>query len=175
MSSNLLPPATTEIEGNLAETTEITREMFVPLRDLLDSQRCPADLLPWLAWVMSVDRWEPEWEEKTKRKVIADSFSAHKQKGTIAALRQVVEPFGYLIKVTEWWQESGQPGTFRLEIGASENGIDAKTYSEMERLIADAKPVSRHLVGLNIILEAPGEMFTGGVSYIGDTVTIYAE
>ncbi|EAS0616318.1 phage tail protein I, partial [Salmonella enterica] len=33
----------------------------------------------------------------------------------------------------------------------------------------------RHLVGLNIILEAPGEMFTGGVSYIGDTITIYAE
>ncbi|EAV4966940.1 phage tail protein I, partial [Salmonella enterica] len=49
------------------------------------------------------------------------------------------------------------------------------TYYEMERLIADARPVSRHLVGLNIILEAPGEMFTGGVSYTGDIITSYAE
>ncbi|EDQ2307659.1 phage tail protein I, partial [Salmonella enterica subsp. enterica serovar Luciana] len=62
-----------------------------------------------------------------------------------------------------------------LEIGASEDGIDADTYYEMERLIADARPVSRHLVGLNIILEAPGEMFTGGVSYTGDIITSYAE
>ncbi|EAV4917114.1 phage tail protein I, partial [Salmonella enterica] len=93
----------------------------------------------------------------------------------IRALRNVVEPFGYLIRVVEWWQENGTPGTFRLEIGASEDGIDADTYYEMERLIADARPVSRHLVGLNIILEAPGEMFTGGVSYTGDIITSYAE
>ncbi|AGR58528.1 Phage tail fiber [Salmonella bongori N268-08] len=99
----------------------------------------------------------------------------HQKKGTIRALRNVVEPFGYLIRVVEWWQENGTPGTFRLEIGASEDGIDADTYYEMERLIADARPVSRHLVGLNIILEATGEMFTGGASYTGDIITSYAE
>ncbi|HGG5279756.1 TPA: phage tail protein I [Salmonella enterica subsp. enterica serovar Senftenberg] len=175
MSKNLLPPSTTTTENNIAQTTEILGEMPVPLRKLIDSERCPESLLPWLAWAMSVDRWDSDWPEETKRQVIADSCRIHKLKGTIAALRQTVEPFGCLIRVIEWWQENGTPGTFRLEIGASEDGIDADTYYEMERLIADARPVSRHLVGLNIILEAPGEMFTGGVSYTGDIITSYAE
>ncbi|EDM0699739.1 phage tail protein I, partial [Salmonella enterica subsp. enterica serovar Newport] len=132
-------------------------------------------LLPYLAWALSVDRWDKNWPEETKRKTIKASWEIHQKKGTIRALRNVVEPFGYLIRVVEWWQENGTPGTFRLEIGASEDGIDADTYYEMERLIADARPVSRHLVGLNIILEAPGEMFTGGASYTGDIITSYAE
>lgn len=42
-------------------------------------------------------------------------------------------------------------GTFRLDIGVLESGITEEMYLEMERLIADAKPASRHLIGLNII------------------------
>ena len=42
----------------------------------------------------------------------------HRHKGTIGALKRVVEPLGYIIKVTEWWQTDDPPGTFRLdEIG----------------------------------------------------------
>ncbi|GHL58505.1 hypothetical protein ECZU31_17800 [Escherichia coli] len=62
----------------------------------------------------------------------------------------MVEPLGYLINVTEWWENSDPPGTFRLDIGVLESGITEAMYQEMERLIADAKPASRHLIGLNI-------------------------
>ncbi|EBU6739410.1 phage tail protein I [Salmonella enterica subsp. enterica serovar Adelaide] len=175
MSKDLLPTGSTQLERAASEATVIIGGIRVPLRTLWNPQQCPLPLLPYLAWTFSVDRWDDNWPEETKRQVIADSYRIHKLKGTIAALRHTVEPFGYLIRVIEWWQENGTPGTFRLEIGASEDGIDADTYYEMERLIADARPVSRHLVGLNIILEAPGEMFTGGVSYTGDTITVYAE
>ncbi|MED0554977.1 phage tail protein I, partial [Escherichia coli] len=48
-------------------------------------------------------------------------------------------------------------------------------YTEMERLIADARPVSRHLVGLNIMQDIQGYLYTGGVMYDGDVITIYPQ
>ncbi|EOP2819442.1 TPA: phage tail protein I, partial [Escherichia coli] len=134
---------------------------------------CPANLLPWLAWAFSVDRWDEKWPEATKRAVIRDAYFIHCHKGTIGAIRRVVEPLGYLINVTEWWENSDPPGTFRLDIGVLESGITEAMYQEMERLIADAKPASRHLIGLNITRDIPGYLFAGCVAYDGDVITVY--
>lgn len=86
------------------------------------------------------------------------AFYIHRHKGTIGAVRRVVEPLGYLINVIEWFHTDGAdpPGTFRLDIGVLETGITEEMYQEMERLIADAKPLSRHLIGLNILQDIPG-------------------
>lgn len=105
--------------------------------------------------------------------IIRDAYFIHCHKGTIGAIRRVVEPLGYLINVTEWWENSDPPGTFRLDIGVLENGITEAMYQEMERLIADAKPASRHLIGLNITRDIPGYLFAGGVAYDGDVITVY--
>lgn len=51
--------------------------------------------------------------------------------------------------------------------------ITEEMYLEMERLIADAKPASRHLIGLNITQDIPGYLFAGGVAYDGDVITVY--
>lgn len=104
---------------------------------------------------------------------IRDAYFIHCHKGTIGAIRRVVEPLGYLINVTEWWENSDPPGTFRLDIGVLESGITEAMYQEMERLIADAKPASRHLIGLNITRDIPGYLFAGGVAYDGDVITVY--
>ncbi|MCV5639247.1 phage tail protein I, partial [Escherichia coli] len=90
---------------------------------LWNPDTCPANLLPWLAWSFSVDRWDDKWPEATKRAVIRDAYFIHCHKGTIGAIRRVVEPLGYLINVTEWWENSDPPGTFRLDIGVLESGI----------------------------------------------------
>ncbi|MCX9004926.1 phage tail protein I, partial [Citrobacter portucalensis] len=89
--------------------------------------------------------------------------------------RRVVEPLGYVINVTEWWENDDPAGTFRLDIGVLESGITEEMYLEMERLIADAKPASRHLIGLNIIQDIAGYMYTGGVAYDGDIITVYPD
>ena len=36
-------------------------------------------------------------------------------------------------------------------------GITEETYKELERLISDAKPCSRHLLGMSINLQVSGE------------------
>ncbi|SUW63505.1 Bacteriophage P2-related tail formation protein [Buttiauxella agrestis] len=172
-SVRLLPVGSSPLELAAAKAcAELTR-VPVPLRQLWNPETCPAPLLPYLAWALSVDRWDETWPVDIKRGVIKAAKYLHKHKGTIGAIRRVVEPLGYLINVTEWWQTNDAPGTFRLDIGVLESGITEEMYYEMERLIADAKAASRHLTGLNIIQDIPGNLYTGGVSYDGDIITVY--
>lgn len=171
--NSLLPKGSSALERRLAEACGDISTVPVPLRELWNPDTCPEHLLPWLAWSFSVDRWDEAWSEAVKRQVVRDAYFIHRQKGTIAAVRRVVEPFGFLIRVIEWWQSGETPGTFRLDIGVQDQGITEETYQELERLIAGAKPVSRHLVGLSINLQTTGSVITGAASYQGDELTVY--
>ncbi|KII36325.1 phage tail protein I [Pseudomonas fluorescens] len=175
MSKSLLPSGSTPLERAATEAMAEAVALKVPLRDLWSPDRCPLSLLPYLAWALSVDRWDQNWSEKTKRAVIKASFFVHKRKGTINAIRRAVEPLGYLIELIEWWQTApmGTPGTFALKLGVLETGITEEMYLEVERLIDDAKPVSRHLIGLAISLETQGNLNVGVSLYDGDVIDIY--
>ncbi|MFE8048646.1 phage tail protein I [Brenneria goodwinii] len=169
----LLPSGSSVLEVAAATAcAEITRTPL-PLRQLWNPDTCPAHLLPYLAWAFSVDRWDEAWPDSLKRQVIRDAFFIHRHKGTIGALRRVVEPFGYLIRIVEWWQNGDAPGTFRLDIGVQDSGITEETFYELERLIADAKPASRHLLGLNINLDTQGAAYVSTATYSGDDLTVY--
>jgi len=173
MSSALLPANSTELERYWAEATQ--RSTPVPIAELWRPQSCPANLLPYLAWARSVDRWDPAWSDAAKRGVIASAFYVHQHKGTIGALRRVVEPLGYLIEVMEWWElvPAGPAGTFSLKVGVLDTGITDAMYQELERLIDDAKPLSRHLIGLAISLEARGDCPIHVAAYEGDEMVVY--
>jgi len=173
MSDRLLPVGSSQLEVAAAEACARLQQLPVPLRTLWNPQTCPLPLLPYLAWAWSVDRWDQEWTEETRRAVVAASQFIHRRKGTISAIRRVVEPLGYVINVHEWWQTSEPPGTFRLDIGVLESGIDEAMFNEMERLIGDAKPVSRHLTGLTITQDIQGVVWLGPVQYDAETVTIF--
>ena len=170
-NKTLLPPTATKLEKNLSQA--IACEPPIPLRSLWDPQTCPYELLPYLAWQYSVDRWDEEWSEQIKRKVIAEAFEIHKLKGTKEAIRRAVEPFGFLIKISEWWQNNQTPGSFTLEIGVSDTGITEEYYNELSRIIDDVKPVSRQLSNLAIQLVSKGSLTIGVSGYDGNTLAIY--
>lgn len=174
MNNTLLPPSSTPLERAAAESLAEIERVPVLLRELWDPTTCPASLLPYLAWAFSVDRWDPNWSEATQRGVVAGSFYVHKSKGTISALRRVVEPLGYLLDVNEWWETNpiGTPGTFTLRIGVLNTGITDAMYQELERLIDDVKPVSRHITGLDLAGESAGQIFVGMVTYDGDVTAV---
>ncbi|OSM94642.1 phage tail protein I [Lonsdalea populi] len=173
MNNSLLPPGSSMLERRLAKACGDISALSVPVRQLWNPDACPASFLPYLAWAFSVDRWDEQWPETVKRQVIKDAYFVHRHKGTLGALRRVVEPFGYLIRIDEWWQTGGQPGTFRLDIGVQEQGISEETYTELERLIAGARPCSRHLTGLSITLDAYGALPVAAACYSGDELTVY--
>jgi phage tail P2-like protein len=175
MAARLLPGNASELERNAAQALAQIERVPVPLRDLWNPDTCPVELLPYLAWAFSVDRWSPAWPESAKRAAIRSAYFIHSRKGTIGALRRVVEPLGYLIEVREWWEEvpAGVPGTFRLLIGVLDTGIDETMYQELSWLIDDAKPLSRHLIGLAIGLETRGRTYIGAAAIDGEVVTVY--
>lgn len=175
MAARLLPHNATELERLAAEALAQIERVPVPLRELWNPDTCPIELLPFLAWAFSVDRWSQAWPESAKRNAIKAAYFIHAHKGTIGALRRVVEPLGYLIEVVEWWQTQplGVPGTFALKIGVLDTGITEPMYQELVWLIDDARPVSRHLTGLVISLETRGNVWVAASATDGEVLTVY--
>ena len=172
--ASLLPSNRTPLEQALAQVSMEKPDLPNVLRRMISPATCPVELLPWLAIQRSVDRWDPTWSEAIKRKVVKDSFEVHQRKGTVAALRQVVEPFADLIDITEWHQlePMGEPGTFSMSLALFESGLTEQGLAELERIIGDTKPISRHLVGLSITYSPKGELFLGGSIFTGDEMVI---
>ena len=170
---SLLPLNSTLLERAIERSMDSAPT--IPISTLYNAQTCPAHLLHQLAWAWSVDRWDNRWSEQTKRGAIESAFFIHAHKGTIGALRRVVEPLGYLLEVIEWWQTVPEsiPGTFALNVGVRDSGITEEMYQELVALIDDAKPLSRTLTELVISLESTGNLTIYSYLYEGEVIDVY--
>ncbi|MEM5463765.1 phage tail protein I [Klebsiella variicola] len=173
MMNSLLPPGSSALERRLAQACSGISDLNVPLRDLWNPWKCPAKFLPYLAWAFSVDRWEETWTETAKRQAVSDAFWIHQRKGTVAAVKRVIEGLGYTMTIEEWWEVADPAGTFRLEIDLNEIGITELMIYELERIIGDAKPVSRHLAQMIISARSEGFAWAGAAVCDGDVITVY--
>ncbi|HBS6676304.1 phage tail protein I [Klebsiella pneumoniae] len=173
MTSSLLPPGSSALERRLAQACSGISDLNVPLRDLWNPWKCPAKFLPYLAWAFSVDRWEEAWTETAKRQAVSDAFWIHQRKGTVAAVKRVIEGLGYSMTIEEWWEVADPAGTFRLEIDLNDVGITETMIKELERIIGDAKPVSRHISQLTLSASARGTAYIGSAIHDGEVITVY--
>ena len=148
---SLLPPNSTQLERNL---TEVGKDAFeLPsIRVIKDIDQVPAQFLPFIAYQKSVDYWDDDWQDALKRKVIQSSKEQHKIKGTAAAIKRALEPFGYEVKLIEWFKASPEltPGTFNLELDLIGKPLSQEVFNEVNRLVSDAKSAARHLGSLTI-------------------------
>ncbi|EJW4415631.1 phage tail protein I [Escherichia coli] len=85
--SRLLPTGSSPLEVAAAKACAEIEKTPVRIRELWNPDTCPANLLPWLAWAFSVDRWDEKWPEATKRAVIRDAYFIHCHKGTITGVK----------------------------------------------------------------------------------------
>ena len=171
--SSQLPLNSTPLE--LAIEAANYENTLIPLRSLYNADTCPEHLLPYLAWAWSVDRWNNAWSSEAKRSAIRSAYAVHARKGTIGALRRVVEPLGYLIDVVEWFDTmpEGVPGTFALEVGLNDAGITEELYEELAWLIDDARPVSRHMTNLALSLQTTGQLGIAVCVQEGEEIDVY--
>ncbi|HBY1678539.1 phage tail protein I [Klebsiella quasipneumoniae] len=161
------------LEQRAAAACAVISDLSVPLRDLWNPWRCPVKFLPYLAWAFSVDRWEETWSETVKRQAVSDAFWIHQRKGTVAAVRRVIETLGYNMTLQEWWEVADPAGTFRLEIDLNDIGITESMIKELERIIGDAKPVSRHISQLTLAASSRGYTSAGVAVFDGEIISIY--
>ncbi|RXJ70654.1 phage tail protein I [Veronia nyctiphanis] len=104
MNKTLMPPSASNAERafDLCAAKHIESIPVSRVFDQWHPQRCPANLLGWLAWAVSVDDWDPEWPEQVKRDVIEASIDIHRHKGTLHAVGNALRSLGISIEFYEW-------------------------------------------------------------------------
>lgn len=173
MNNSLMASGSSVLEQRAAAACSSISDLSVPLRDLWNPWKCPVKFLPYLAWAFSVDRWEETWSETEKRQAVSDAFWIHQRKGTVAAVRRVIETLGYSMTLQEWWKVADPAGTFRLEIDLNDIGITEPMIKELERIIGDAKPVSSHISQLTLSLNVTALASIGSAFIDSEVITVY--
>jgi len=146
--ADLLPPSASPESRQRAEVMARLSEIPVPVRHMWNPWAVPAPFLPYLAWSFSVDYWNPDWDEATKRRVIAASWDTHAYKGTIHAIEEAVATLGFSIELEEWFQNERRRrrGTFgvRVQITTDTPPLTTATQRDIEEAIIRAKRASQH-------------------------------
>jgi hypothetical protein len=65
-----------------------------PFRELWNAQTCPEELLPYLAWGLSVDQWSADWPLYIRRARVASAIEIQRRKGTPKSVVDVINSFG---------------------------------------------------------------------------------
>jgi phage tail P2-like protein len=154
MTTSLLPPNATALERAL-EAGVRAGSVTTPVDRIDDPLTCPAELLPWLAWGLSVDSWDGDWSEADKRDAVANSLAFHRIKGTRLSVETVLARFDKLAELVEWHEATPRqaPNTFDVVIplvmadGTAPGGRRATAaFAEaIIREVSRVKPLREHM------------------------------
>lgn len=146
--SSVLPRHSSELERALEQASLwVIRQSEIV--DVWNPETAPAKFLPWLAWSVSVDEWNPYWTDQKKRRVIRESVAVHRLKGTKGAVRRALEAMGFSIDIIEWFEDQGDVHTFKINVFAdsiegTEYPISSDLIEIVSRQIDHVKPVRSH-------------------------------
>lgn len=151
--NSLLPPNASELERKITQVGKAAFDLPT-IRVVKDIDDVPSQFLPFIAWQRSVDYWDESWQDSLKRNVIKNSREQHRIKGTAAAIKRALEPFGYEVNLIEWFKAVPNlvQGTFNLELNVIGKSLNAETYAEINRLVSESKAASRHLANLTVTI-----------------------
>lgn len=171
--SDLLPKNSTPLEMAAAETINLSA-IEVPIREVWSPDSCRAEMLPWLAWALSVDEWDVTWTEQQKRGAIKASCRVHQHKGTIGAVKTALESIGFSVSVQEWFAQvpPGSPHTFRLLITVDQAGYDIDGLKKLARVVASSKNLRSHIDSIDITAKSTTSMIVAAAAATGHEVVI---
>lgn len=153
MSATILPANLADLEKDLDAALSRIELVEIPIAVLWDPWKCPLDVLPYLAWAVSVDQWRSDWPEQVKRRVVAGSLGLHRIKGTRPAVVQALKALGVEVELVEWFEASPrkEPGTFSLIAWANENitpgqagMLNGVLYDQLFAAVHNAKNTRSH-------------------------------
>ena len=77
---SLLPPNATPLERALEMLAALRLgKIDTPFRELWNAQTCPEELLPYLAWGLSVDQWSADWPLYIRRARVASAIEIQRR------------------------------------------------------------------------------------------------
>jgi phage tail P2-like protein len=169
--ASILPPHLSELERDLDAAMARLAAIDIPISTLWNPHTCPVEVLPYLAWAMSVDTWRSHWAEDMKRQVILAAPDVHRTKGTRPAVEMALAALNVEVELKEWWEASpqGTPGTFELvayinrHLGTGNELLGADTLQLIRQAVDNHNRASAHYE-LRLGLKLNGELNqTGGV------------
>jgi phage tail P2-like protein len=152
-SDSLLPPNSTPLEVALARLGLRLEDIDLPIAQLWDPWTCPIAALPWLAWSLSVDKWDADWTEEQKRTVTAQAIEDQRRKGSVTAVKTALARIDSLLTLEEWHQASPRrtPHTFEVRLPAiGADGVaggarvSAATTAQIIADVARVSPARSH-------------------------------
>lgn len=174
MSDSLLPPNSTPLERDLASSLARLSDVPVLVREVWDPATCPMDVLPWLAWALSVDTWDSNWTDEQKRQTVASSIAVHRYKGTIGAVEEALAALGFGVRVQEWFNQSpaADPYTFKLLVEVDQIGIDLSGINKAIEVALAAKNLRSHMDLFDLSVVSRAEVYAASAALIGNDITI---
>ena len=127
-------------------------DLDVPIDRLWNPATCPENILPFLAWALSVDVWNPQWSVEQKRSAVAAAPQLHRIKGTPKAVKMALTQLGLDYEYTEWHEQTpqGTPGTFAITVFINNNLdgdlLGAKNQALIQELINKNKRATAHYI-----------------------------
>lgn len=144
--TSLLPPNATPLERAAEAAMARLSDVPTPIEAVWRPDDAPANVLPFLAYGLSIDNWSPEWSDAVKRERIRRAIEIQRHKGTIGSVRSVVAALGGAIALREWWQKTpkGNPHSFELVLSLAAIAGAAPSAAYVDSVIDEirrTKPV----------------------------------
>ena len=155
-----VPVAVVDVDGRLDDIDTAS------IYNLKNPDKTPVAFLPFLAWEVRVDVWNPNWSEEIKRAVIKAAPEVHRYKGTRYAVQKALGAFGITATITEWWQASPKGAPYTFDVTAFVQApteplsgplLSADLISDVYAAVAAAKPETRAF-GLIVAADMPSTM-----------------
>jgi len=153
MSKSLLPINASQLLKDLESSSLKATSLEALNRYVTNPDLAPDNILPWLAFSVSVDDWSDNWPKVIKREMIKNSISLHQIKGTKRAIQKALEIIGVAGEIVEWWELNPRmtPHSFNITTYLNDNineyadviiGLD--TQKKLINLIENVKPARSH-------------------------------
>ena len=131
---------------------------------------CPARLLPILA--QSFDADIDGLSEAAARELIKNAFEIHFYSGTFYSLNKALKAFYSQCEIKEWHEYGGEPYHFKLELEASNQGIDKESLTKTDEIVNVYKNVRSVYDGATIKISSKSNLTAGAYIASGENISV---
>lgn len=154
-----------EVAGGVVEALSNEIKVF---ETLANPDICEEKYLPFLAFAFKVDFWDESLSVEDKRALIKQSLALHRYKGTTWAIEKVFEALNIKAVVKEWFNYSGEPYHFKIDLSLEDKEITPQRANELTKYVGIYKNVRSVLdeLILSYMQQQKLSIGTGGVGEV---------
>jgi len=169
---SLLPDSLRHDEDTRAIMQAVAEEMkrlFQQFEDL-QSDEIPDFLLDLIAFEKHVDFYSNDLPVEQKRKLINRSSFFHRQKGTPAAVEELIATVFGEGKVVEWFEYGGQP--YHFKVVTNNRSVTQEKAEQFLQALNSVKNVRSVLEKIEITQTEDMNLYFAGIVHTGDKIII---